>query len=399
MKMKKITVIAAAMVVVLMFGCGSEFQNEFLTAQVSSVTPVGTNVLVGTNQAVVIFDQVVNFAKMDFAVYGPEGKIPGFTVHGSATTTLSLQSSLAYGQTYTAKISGVMGSNQREMIPYEWSFTTESAPVVTTPTSTTTTEASSTQKIIKITPEAGSVGVSAETIITVEFDREIYCGDVATSVTSTYGRVTLDGGSGCRGYSNKVTIAPSEFYDYGITYIATVSWKNSVGEAEKISFSFTTENAPAWKIARKRIMSTATASDGRMYAAGRDIYSFSCFIAGFNAEGGKDWEIDDPDQLGSIASWCDDRDVYTDPFDPTYVYFINANWIYKYVGSDGTQFKSATVNSAYRFDSTQSFFQKISAFDATGLDVVMNTCEQKTMIITHPVARYDKDLNYLGPAQ
>src|SRR3990167_4119851 len=116
------------------------------TLTVTSTSPASGATGVGTNTAVsATFSLIINGSTLTpdtFKLQSDGGAVTGSVTTNSATATFTPASSMAYNTTYTATITtGAQAANFAGTTlasNHSWSFTTESAPIVPTPTPTAT---------------------------------------------------------------------------------------------------------------------------------------------------------------------------------------------------------------------------------------------------------------------
>ncbi len=128
------------------------------TLSVTSTSPSnGATGVAVTTSVTATFSDIMNNSTINtdtFQLSGPSGKVSGLVSSGGYTATFTLPSStqLAYGTTYTAKVTtGARAANSAGTTldsDYSWSFTTASAPVVPTPTPTATSTPASTPVVV-----------------------------------------------------------------------------------------------------------------------------------------------------------------------------------------------------------------------------------------------------------
>jgi methionine-rich copper-binding protein CopC len=92
---------------------------------------------------------------------------------GTNTATFTVPSSLAYATLYTAAASGT-GTSTTALIPYQWTFTTDTIPVVTA-----------------TTPASGAMQVSANPTITVTYSEAMTSGSLTLALSAT-GQATVN---------------------------------------------------------------------------------------------------------------------------------------------------------------------------------------------------------------
>ncbi len=193
--------------------------------------------------------------------------------------TLTPADSLQYGTEYIAhlsdKISDVAGNTLKKS--HEWSFTTESLPL-----------------IVSILPEENAEWVSINTKVIVEFNAR-YRGFTPTFVSITLAHfsetveATAYGSWGS--YSGEAVLTPVNSLQYNTKYTVYFSCKFSSGEERNYEWSFTTEMSP-WELGGGSLNNVKTNRNDEVFITGvwDDDNAYSTyFTAKFNNEGSRQW--------------------------------------------------------------------------------------------------------------
>ncbi len=156
------------------------------------------------------FNEAVQTGSIGFTLTSNTGTLVPVTLSynsSSLTDTLTPNSALAFGTTYTATVSGLVGTDGVAMsAPYRWSFTTDAAP----PT------------VIVESPASGATGVAVSSTVTAWFNQSVV---EYLSMQSSNINVTLTTSSGTSvaasfAYNlitNSVTLTPNAALSYGTT--------------------------------------------------------------------------------------------------------------------------------------------------------------------------------------
>jgi hypothetical protein len=196
-----------------------------------------TNVSIGTAVTATFSEAVApgSVTTASFLLTGT-GPVAGTVSLNGTTATFTPSSSLAYGTTYTARITTAVQDLAGNHLASEqiWSFTTPPPPDVTPPT------------VTAVTPLAGATGVAVATTVTATFSEALASASVSpttflvTGVGPVGGTVALNG--------TTATFTPSSPLAYSTTYTAriTTGVEDVAGNnlAADFTWTFTTGAAP-----------------------------------------------------------------------------------------------------------------------------------------------------------
>ncbi|HEX5031434.1 MAG TPA: Ig-like domain-containing protein [Candidatus Eisenbacteria bacterium] len=196
-----------------------------------------TNVPIGTAVTATFSEAVApgSVTTASFLLTGT-GPVAGTVSLNGTTATFTPSSSLAYGTTYTARITTAVQDLAGNHLASEqiWSFTTPPPPDVTPPT------------VTAVTPLAGATGVAVATTVTATFSEALASASVSpttflvTGVGPVGGTVALNG--------TTATFTPSSPLAYSTTYTAriTTGVEDLGGNnlATDFTWTFTTGAAP-----------------------------------------------------------------------------------------------------------------------------------------------------------
>ncbi|WP_456510259.1 DUF4082 domain-containing protein [Arthrobacter sp. TE12231] len=237
------------------YGTSSTFPNQIYDAEyywvdaafspsapaapaVSSVSPASgaTGVDVGVKPAAT-FNQAVTASSVVFTLKdSANSSVAGTVSYDSASKTAAFTpgSSLAYGTTYTATVSGATNATGQTMAaPYSWTFTTAAAPTA--------------PAVSSVSPASGATGVDVGVKPAATFNQAVTASSVVFSLKDSGGNAV----AGTVSYDSASTTAvftPGSSLADGTTYTATVSGAtNATGQtmAAPYSWTFTTAAAPA----------------------------------------------------------------------------------------------------------------------------------------------------------
>jgi Ice-binding-like/Bacterial Ig-like domain len=237
----------AALMIVLMAGCGKETVNipDTTPPQVSSTTPVQAAAGVALNTVITAtFTKPMNAATLtgtSFLVAGPGGAAVAGTVTYAATgsvATFTPTANLAYGAVYTATITTAatdQASPANSLAAnYVWTFTTVAPPTPPTVTSATPAAGATNVPVNQALGATFSVAMNAATIDAATFTLT-GAGGIAVAGTVAY---TAAG----------ATLTPTANLAYSTLYTATITTgaTNSSGTplASSYVWSFTTITPP-----------------------------------------------------------------------------------------------------------------------------------------------------------
>ena len=240
MKLKRMLLIVAMLMIVLMAGC-KKTDNPAVRPKVTSTTPINN----ATSTAISSSISATFSAGMDpssitttnFTLMQGTISVSGVVVYLDSTATFTPAANLSPNTSYTATISaGVKDESGTGMAKdYTWSFTTGGIPDLTKPTVTLTD------------PLNNATGVLLNKVIVVTFSKSM---DPPTINSLTY---TLNQGSisiaGAVTYTGTTaTFTPTSNLAYSQIYTGTVKTgaKDLAGNAiaANYTFSFTTTDAP-----------------------------------------------------------------------------------------------------------------------------------------------------------
>src|SRR5271166_1095067 len=187
-----------------------------------------TGVTATFNEAV----QASSITSSGFVLKSSSGSTVTAVVSYNSTTdtaTLTPSALLANSTAYTATINNVLSSSGVAMTgPFNWSFTTGPAPVVTSET-----------------PISGATGVATSTALTATFNEAVQASTITSSnlVLKSSSGATVPATISYNSSTNTATLTPSALLANSTTYKATVSGvEDTAGDpmAAPYSWSFTT---------------------------------------------------------------------------------------------------------------------------------------------------------------
>jgi hypothetical protein len=239
----------AALMIVLMAGCGKETVNipDTTPPQVSSTTPVQGATTVALNTTITAtFSKPMNPSTINatsFVVAGPGGaSVAGTVTYAAAgsVATFTPAASLAYGVMYTATITAAATDQASPANPlaanYVWTFTSVTAPAPPTVISTAPVNGATSVPVNQTLSATFSVGMNSATI------------DAATFTVNGPGGVAVAGTVGYTASGSVATFTPAANLAYSTLYTATITTgaTNSAGTplAASYAWSFTTITPP-----------------------------------------------------------------------------------------------------------------------------------------------------------
>ena len=269
-------------ILTLLISCEKELEGDTTPPQLVSVSPAdgATEVSIYTT-VTAKFSEPVIVSTSSFYLTEAESSI---SVEAEISieknkVTLTPADSLQYGTEYIAhlsdKVSDVAGNTLKKS--HEWSFTTESLPL-----------------IVSILPEENAEWVSINTKVIVEFNAR-YRGFTPTFVSITLAHfsetveATAYGSWGS--YSGEAVLTPVNSLQYNTKYTVYFSCKFSSGEERNYEWSFTTEMSP-WELGGGSLNNVKTNRNDEVFITGvwDDDNAYSTyFTAKFNNEGSRQW--------------------------------------------------------------------------------------------------------------
>jgi hypothetical protein len=158
---------------------------------------------------------------------GEGNLVPGVSATLSGATVTIAHNEFGFGETYTVTIPAEAVTGLEEAIT--WSFTTETAPVIT-----------------NVTPDrdATDVAIAANTLIEADFNKNILAGDLS-GVTISASGTALEGVEATVS-EQKLSIAHPAF-NYSTEYTVTIPAAAVKGLAADYSWTFTTTSVPTVK--------------------------------------------------------------------------------------------------------------------------------------------------------
>ena len=208
------------------------FTTDAVPPAVSSHTPTSgaTGVAVST-PVTATFNEAVQSSTIGVTLTTSSGSaVAGTATYNSInnTVTLTPSTTLAYGTTYTATVSGAKDTAGDPMSgPVTWSFTTDAVPPA----------------VSSHTPTSGATGVAVSTPVTATFNEAVQSSTIGVTLTTSSGSAVA-GTATYNSINNTVTLTPSTTLAYGTTYTATVSGaKDTAGDpmSGPVTWSFTTD--------------------------------------------------------------------------------------------------------------------------------------------------------------
>ena len=194
------------------------------------------------------FSKDVQGATISFVLVNGTTSIPATVSYDPNTGIVTLQpsSSLAYGTTYTAILSGVQDVAGEVMAsPVSWTFTTLIPPMV-----------------MSTTPASGATAIPLESTVTARFSEQVQPSTISFVLTDASGNllgatVTYDASS------HTATLTPISPMAYSTVYTATISGavdQSGIAMPGSYSWSFTSATG-AWTQATAADFSAGTQSD------------------------------------------------------------------------------------------------------------------------------------------
>jgi len=181
------------------------------------------------------FDQAVTPSSVVFTLKDAANTtVPATQSYASATNTATLtpSSALANNTTYTASISGATNSTGQTMAPYNWSFTTASAPA--------------SPQVASTVPASAATGIATTSTVSAAFDQAVTPSSVVFTLKDA-ANTTVPATQSYASATNTATLTPTSALAYNTTYTASISGAtNSTGQTmAPYSWSFTTAATPA----------------------------------------------------------------------------------------------------------------------------------------------------------
>src|SRR5271165_3240826 len=190
-----------------------------------------TGVTATFNEAV----QTSSITSSDFVLKSSSGSTVTAVVSYNSTTdtaTLTPSALLANSTVYTATINNVLSSSGVAMTgPFNWSFTTGPAPVVTSET-----------------PISGATGVATSTALTATFNEAVQAATITSSnlVLKSSSGATVPATVSYNSSTNTATLTPSALLANSTIYTATVSGvEDTAGDPMAAPFSWSFTSGPA----------------------------------------------------------------------------------------------------------------------------------------------------------
>jgi hypothetical protein len=239
MLLKKMSSVAAMLLVVFMMGCKKE-PNPGIAPEVNSTIPVNKAVSVATNNKIsATFSAAMDpstITVVSFTLLNGSAAVSGAAGYSDKTATFTPAASLAPKTLYSATITTVAQNTTGNALTkdYNWSFTTGDNPDITAPKVTSD-------------PINNSADVAINKLLVITFSEPI---EQATINSSTF--LLKQGSTSVAGtVTSTVTTAtftPTGSFAYNTKYDGTVTTgaKDLSGNAlaANYTFSFTTVNAP-----------------------------------------------------------------------------------------------------------------------------------------------------------
>ena len=239
MLLKKMSSIAAMLLVVFMMGCKKE-PNPGIAPEVNSTIPVNKAVSVATNNKIsATFSAAMDpstITVVSFTLLNGSTAVSGVAGYTDKTATFTPSASLAPNTLYSATITTVAQNTTGNALTkdYNWSFTTGDNPDITAPTVTSD-------------PANNSADVAINKLLVITFSKPMEQATINSSTfslkqgsTSVSGTITLS--------TTTATFTPTGNFAYNTKYDGTVTTgaKDLSGNAlaANYTFSFTTLNAP-----------------------------------------------------------------------------------------------------------------------------------------------------------
>ncbi len=182
------------------------------------------------------FNEAVQSGTIGWSIKNGTATVAATPVYNSSTNTVTMtpNSPLAYGTTYTVTISAATSSGGVPMAsPFSWSFATDPAP----------------PSVTKDSPSSGATGVAITAPVTATFNEAVQSGTIGFTLKN--GSNTVATNFSYNSSTNTATWAPTTALANGTTYTATVSGAlDSAGDpmSGPVTWSFTTVALPAPKV-------------------------------------------------------------------------------------------------------------------------------------------------------
>jgi hypothetical protein len=221
---------------------------------VVSQTPVsGATNVVTTSTMQAVFNKAVQANTISFTVKdAANNPVAGTVSYNAATNTATFTPSalLATATTYVATVSGANDASGNLMAPLSWSFTTEAGPALTSQT-----------------PASGATNVVTTSIVQGVFNKAIQSSTLSFVLKDASG-ATVASTVAYNASTNTATLTPNALLATATTFTATVSGaKDASGNLmAPVSWSFTTEAAPALTSTTPAAGATNVATNGTVQA-------------------------------------------------------------------------------------------------------------------------------------